>query len=289
MLYFIGTGLTPDSLSLRALKIIKSCDTIFLDAYTSILVSFEQMKELLEETLENREIQQADRKLIETEEYKILDPARDRNVALLVVGDAMCATTHSDLYLRAVKQGIQVKVIPNASIINSIAASGVEIYKVGRTISVPFFDENIRPASFVDKIVQNYNMGLHSLMLMDIKTKEMNIKAYIKGVERYDPPRYMLSNLCAKQIVEVLNEKKFESKFNIDSLAVALMRVGTDAEKYLCAPIKTMAMLPDEIMGEPLHSVLVLGNDISDMEAQMFNLFAYDDETKQILKNFMLD
>lgn len=32
---------------------------------------------------------------------------------------------------------------------------------------------------------------MHSLMLLDIKTHELNMKAFMKGVERYDNPRYM--------------------------------------------------------------------------------------------------
>lgn len=103
----------------------------------------------------------------------------------------MCATTHSDLYLRAVKEGIQVHVVHNASIINAIAATGISIYNVGRAISIPFFDGSWRPASFVEKILENYKAGMHSLMLLDIKTHELNMKAFMKGVERYDNPRYM--------------------------------------------------------------------------------------------------
>lgn len=43
ILYFIGLGLTVDSITLRALKALKTCKKIFLDAYTSILGSYEEM------------------------------------------------------------------------------------------------------------------------------------------------------------------------------------------------------------------------------------------------------
>lgn len=53
------------------------------------------------------------------------------NYAFLVVGDAFCATTHSDLYLRAVKLGIKVEVIHNASIISAVGCSGLQVYRFG--------------------------------------------------------------------------------------------------------------------------------------------------------------
>ena len=246
MLYFVGTGLSPDSLSLRALKIIEKCSKIFLDGYTSILVSFEEMKSLLEDTLNGREIIQADRDTVERNDHIILDEARDHDVAFLVIGDAMCATTHSDLFLRARQQGIAVQVIPNASIINAISACGVEMYKVGRTISVPFFTETWRPMSFMDKVLVNNTAGLHSLMLMDIKTKELNIELYKRGVERYDPPTYMFCNTCCQQICEALNTPEFAGKMSSDNLAVCLMRVGTNSERYVCSTIGNIAAMSDE-------------------------------------------
>ena len=44
-------GLTVDSISLRALKALKQCKKIFLDAYTSILGSYEEMADMLRREL----------------------------------------------------------------------------------------------------------------------------------------------------------------------------------------------------------------------------------------------
>lgn len=49
----------------------------------------------------------------------------------MVVGDAFCATTHSDLFLRASKLGIKVEVIHNASIISAVGCSGLQVYRFG--------------------------------------------------------------------------------------------------------------------------------------------------------------
>ena len=59
-----------------------------------------------------------------------------------MVGDPFCATTHSDLFLRAIKHGIKVKVIHNASIMSAVGITGLQVYLFGPSISIPFFTEN---------------------------------------------------------------------------------------------------------------------------------------------------
>jgi len=49
----------------------------------------------------------------------------------LVVGDPLCATTHVDIYYRAIKKGIKVGIIHNASIINAAACCGLHLYDFG--------------------------------------------------------------------------------------------------------------------------------------------------------------
>lgn len=214
-----------------------------------------------------------------------------------MVGDALCATTHSDLYLRAVEKGIQVKVIHNASIINAVAGTGLSIYDFGRTISVPFFDGKWKPTSFVSKCINNYKQGMHSLMLLDIKTHELDWKAYMRGVERYQNPRYMYCSQAAAEFCEILDfdpqkevedddeisegtqqafldvqKEAKEAGFTTDCECVACMRVGTDSQRFICCSLKKMSQLQDE-MGAPLHSLVVLGNSLNEIENKMLDLW----------------
>lgn len=53
----------------------------------------------------------ADREQVEQGAGELLAGAHDSNVALLVVGDPLGATTHTDLMLRAKESGIPVTVI----------------------------------------------------------------------------------------------------------------------------------------------------------------------------------
>jgi diphthine synthase len=94
---------------------------------------------------------EADRDFCEVEIDKVLERVREdkeANYAFLVVGDAFCATTHSDLYLRAIKIGIEVEVIHNASIISAVGCCGLQVYRFGEVVSVPLWSEKWKPDSF---------------------------------------------------------------------------------------------------------------------------------------------
>lgn len=84
------------------------------------------------------------------------------------------ATTHADLILRARELDISVSVVHNASVMNAIGATGIALYNYGQTISIPFFTDSWKPASFMEKINENRRIGLHTLCLLDIKVKEQS-------------------------------------------------------------------------------------------------------------------
>lgn len=76
------------------------------------------------------------------------------------------ATTHTDLVVRAKKLGLEVKVIHNASVMNAIGVCGLQLYRYGETVSMPFFTDTWRPDSFYPKIQRNRQLGLHTLCLL---------------------------------------------------------------------------------------------------------------------------
>lgn len=81
-------------------------------------------------------------------------------------GSRRSATTHTDLALRALDMGIEVRVIHNASIMNAVASCGLQLYNFGQTITVPFWTEKWQPDSFFEKILHNSRGGLHTLCLL---------------------------------------------------------------------------------------------------------------------------
>lgn len=131
--------------------------------------------------------------MVETESDEILRNADKEDVALLVVGDPFgcgkfldnpriefnrlshpSATTHTDIILRARSHRIPVRVVHNASIMNAIGACGLQLYNFGQTVSLVFFTDTWKPDSFYDRIKENADLGMHTLVLLDIKVKEQS-------------------------------------------------------------------------------------------------------------------
>ncbi|XP_042493820.1 probable diphthine methyl ester synthase [Macadamia integrifolia] len=168
MLYIIGLGLGDErDITLRGLEAVRKCDKVYMEAYTSLLsfgLSSDGLSTL--EELYGRPIILADREKVEEQADDMLAESGGSNVAFLVVGDPFGATTHSDLVVRAKKLGVEVKVIHNASVMNAIGVCGLQLYRYGETVSIPFFTETWRPDSFYEKIQRNRVLGLHTLCLL---------------------------------------------------------------------------------------------------------------------------
>jgi diphthine synthase len=183
------------------------------------------------------------------------------------------ATTHSDLVLRARELSIPTRSIPNASILTSIGTTGLQLYNFGQTISMVFFLDNWKPASFYDRIRENATVGLHTLVLLDIKVKEQSLENMARGRKIYEPPRYMTVAQCAQQMLEIEEEVKKDGVYGRESLAVGVARVGSENEMIVAG---TLAQLCDADLGKPLHSLVLLGRRTHDLEIDYLEAFAVD-------------
>lgn len=108
----------------------------------------------------------ADRNMVESEYMEILNNSDMEDVALLVVGDPFGATTHTDLLIHVKERNIPYQVVHNASIMNAVGCTGLQLYRFGETISIPYWTDTWQPDSFYDKIVKNRNQDLHTLCLL---------------------------------------------------------------------------------------------------------------------------
>merc|ERR1712127_1056479 len=257
MLYIIGLGLSDlEDVTVKGLNAIKSSDQVYLEHYTSILNEDPNYKEELEKFY-GKKIILADRTMVEQNSDVIVENARDKTVSFLVVGDPFGATTHSDLVLRAIQQGIKFKIIHNVSIMNAIGCCGLQLYNFGKTISICFWveSENWRPKSYFPKICENRLRGLHTLCLLDIKVKEKSVENLIRGREIYEPPRYQTISQACSQLVEIIDEEEAPAPcVTVDTICVGLARVGRD-DQSIC--VDTLSNLADRDMGGPLHSLIV--------------------------------
>ena len=168
MLYLIGIGLRDEKdISINGLEAVKKADVVYLENYTSKLSC--SVAKL--ERLYSKKIILADRELVEQKaEQTILKDAKTKNVAFLVIGDIFGATTHVDLMLRAKKAKIKVNIIHNSSILTAVGVVGLELYKYGKTTSIPFENKDVKAP--VEAINQNKKNGLHTLVLLDLKPEQ---------------------------------------------------------------------------------------------------------------------
>ena len=105
MLYLIGLGLEFGDLNLKTLDAIKKCKKLYLESYTSTGANIKELKKLLK-----KDLIIAERELIEDKSLEILKEAKKENVAILVYGDPLIATTHINYQIEAKKLKIKINV-----------------------------------------------------------------------------------------------------------------------------------------------------------------------------------
>ena len=193
MLYLIGLGLNDEEdLSLKAVNSIKKCDEIYCELYTGIWHGdIKKLEKIIEKKviiLERKEV----------EDNSLLEKSKKRNIALLIPGDPLTATTHVEFLIEAKKMKIDVEVINSSSIFTAVAETGLQLYKFGRTASLPYPEENYKPESFYDIIEENYKQGLHTLILLDTAKEGMSLKDALK----------ILLNIEEKRKINIISKVK---------------------------------------------------------------------------------
>jgi len=268
VLYLIGLGLYSEKdVSIKGLELIKSSEFIYMEYYTSILgVS----KETLEKFY-GKEIILADRDMVEAEfEKEIMSKAETSSVCLLVVGDPFSATTHVDLYLRAIKANVKIEVLNNASIINACGVCGLSLYRFGEIISIPFFTEKWKPYSFYEKIKKNKNNDQHTLLLLDIKVKEVSEENLARGKMIYEAPRFMSINTALLQLKQSEDYLKMNI-INDKTIFIGLARIGAPDQIIVSG---TYDELINVDFGKPLHSLIIVSeNGNHTLEKEMIEYY----------------
>ncbi|TIB02578.1 hypothetical protein E3P94_00949 [Wallemia ichthyophaga] len=305
MLYVIGLGLADEKdISVNGLEAVRKSERVYLEAYTSILlVDVQKLQDFY-----GRAVTIADRDMVETESEEILSRASEIDVSFLVVGDPYgwvyegvrslaqltnapnSATTHTDLLLRARNAGVPTRVFHNASIMNAAGASGLQLYNFGQTISIPFFTETWKPSSFVERIAENMRIGAHTLLLLDIKVKEQSVENLARGRKIFEPPRYMSVSRAVEQLLTLLDEKSegySEDAYTRDTLAVSLSRVGAEQQVIKAGTLRELAEVDEDAFGPPLHSLILVGKRLHDLEAEFGEAFAVGNGWKEGCKKLV--
>ncbi len=160
MLKLIGIGLDNGEITSRGIEAVKSAEKIYAEFYTN--TETVDLDKLEEKT--GKDIQKLSREEVERKDI-VLESAKEQDTAFLVSGDPITATTHYDIKHRAEQQEIETEIIHAPSILTSVAETGLNVYKFGRVVTLP---ENSKPESILTHIEANDQIGLHTLILLDI-------------------------------------------------------------------------------------------------------------------------
>lgn len=167
-LYLIGLGLDNEhDISVRGLEVVKTCDTVYYEEYTSRLNR--NVTDL--ETCYDKKITVLSREALEKDIPKIVNEAKEKNIAVLIIGSPLSATTHVEFIIQAHKNSIPYHVIEAGSVYSAVAITGLFLYKFGRTTTIPFDNNDI--TSPYDAYQENTKRGLHTLFLLDITTDKL--------------------------------------------------------------------------------------------------------------------
>ncbi|KAF4688228.1 cell wall bioproteinsis protein [Perkinsus olseni] len=283
-LTFIGLGLgDPKDITLKGLDALREADYVYLESYTSVLVG-QKPDDLRKAYGIEVPFIEADRHLVEGGCEEMLDRATEKNVCFCVVGDALCATTHTDLFLRAKAKNIEVSVVHNASIMNAIACCGLHLYRFGETVSICFWDDSWKPDSYFDKIADNAKRGLHTLCLLDIKVKEQSIVNLMKGNDIYEPPRFMSVQTALQQLMEIDENRGNPGIVGKDSLVVGVARVGCKDQSIVFGRAEDVAS--DEAadrLGGPLHSLVICAQGTEGLQEMEQEFVEHVEEVFEII------
>lgn len=237
-LHLVGLGLhDPRSITVRGLEAVRAADVVYAEFYTAIMSGTPADLE----AFLGRPVTVLDRLGVEKGGPQLLEEARTREVALLVAGDPMAATTHADLLVRFRQAGVPLHIVHAPSIFAAAPGLlGLQHYKFGRATTLVKPEKGWSPTSPFDAIAENHARGLHTLVLLDIKS---------------DIGYFMTANE-ALAILLGLAQRTGNSWFGPSTHVGVVARAGSDAPGVTTG---TVADLQERDFGPPLHCLVVPG------------------------------
>ncbi len=243
MLWIIGLGIHGvRGIGLNSLEVLKNCDIVYVERYTSSISDHElnELEDLIGDD-RKKNIVIVQRWFLE-DGREILSNARVNKVALLTYGDPLVATTHADLYVRVVKNLIEVKVIHAASGISSvIGETGLHVYKFGKPVTLT--SEIQSAVSVYNTIFDNLIMGNHTMILTEYNDTN-------GGVFFLDPVAALNSLLESEQ----------DLKNNVchgETFAIIVSRIGSSNQNLISGKVSTLL---GQDYGSGPHTVIVTGS-----------------------------
>ena len=234
---------------MKGLSIIKQCRKIYLENYTSLLqCKIEQL-----ENLYHKKIILTDRNTAERLDQQIIQEAKKDNIAFLIIGDPVSATTHIELFKQAKENKIEVKILHNASILTAIGITGLQLYKFGKTTSLPFHENVPNLETPYNILNENQSIGAHTLFLLDLNPSQHKFLTIPQAIET----------------LELIEKNKQLNLINKTTKALACARLG--ANNYLIK-YNTLEKLKTFNYGQPPYCLIIPGK-LHFLEQEMLALW----------------
>ncbi len=249
-LFLIGLGLsTEKDITVRGLEAVQRSDLVYLEDYTSLLqCSFEELEKFY-----GKRIIRANRESTEQGIKQILEQAKTKTVAFLVVGDPLSATTHVEIIKQAHDLNIPLEIIPNASVLTAVGMTGLQLYKFGKTTSIPFIEDHPHLETPYNVIKENQSLGLHTLCLLDLKPQQNKFMTVPEAIV----------------ILENIEQRKQERIINENTLFVGCARLGSNNPIIKSG---TVAELKAIDFGKPPQCLIIPGK-LHFAEVEMLELW----------------
>lgn len=243
MLWLIGLGIEGlYGMSMKGREILKICNLIYIERFTGYL-SDSEISELRRYCKHNDNVVNVVGRLFVEDGREILEQAGDKEVALIVYGEALIATTYIELFIRATKRDIEVKVIHSASGITSlIGESGLQIYKFGRASTI--MSEPQSAISVYNTLLDNLLLGNHTLILTEYSETKENIS-----------PFFLEPSVAMMMLLDVEKDQRNRA-FTEATFVLVTSRIGRTDKKIISGQIQSLLGIN---YGTGPHSLIVPG------------------------------
>lgn len=234
MLFLVGLGLSDKEIPTGAIDACKKCE-LYIDKFTSA-ISDKTVNYI--ENATGKRITELSRQEMEENAKEIVKKASTKDIAILVGGDPLIATTHKILYIEAKKSGVNTQIIhANSIITTAIGESGLDFYRFGSACTIPKWSEHYSPVSFYEKIAANLKIKEHTMLLLDydskskgtidvkeaINTLEMAEEHYKKGIISGETKIILLHNMAQDDSKVILMNLKEAKSLDYGGINIIIM------------------------------------------------------------------
>ena len=229
-------------MSMKGRAILETCNLIYIERFTGYL-SESELRELRLHCKHDDNVVNVVGRLFVEDGRDILEQASNNEVAIIVYGDPLIATTYIELFLRATKRSIKVEVIHSASGITSlIGESGLQIYKFGRTSTL--MSEPQSAISVYNTLFDNLLLGNHTLILTEYNETKDNIS-----------PFFLDPNDAMKMLLDVEKDQRSQA-FTEETYVIVASRIGRADKKIISGQTRSLL---ETNYGTGPHSLIVPG------------------------------